>query len=124
MSDPSSQPTQPLTDEELAVMQGAVERADLFDPDLLPIAFRDRKRLLAEVVRLRADLAEARLERAKKLRPVADELHSLKDYVIGHADGGTFPSETLLNAFLERVATAHVRALGLDQDGRGQANAR
>lgn len=111
----ASEPSPQLTEEDLYVMQGAVERAELFDPDLLPIAFRDRKRLLAEVVRLRADLAEARLERVKKLRPIADELQSLKDYVMGHANAGTFPSELSVGAFLERVATAHARAL--DQGG-------
>jgi len=46
--------TDPLTDEELATIRGAVERAELLDPESFPLAFGDRKRLLAEVDRLRA----------------------------------------------------------------------
>jgi hypothetical protein len=49
------EPTQPLTDEELFVIRGAVERAELFDEETLPLAFSDRKKLLAEVSRLRAE---------------------------------------------------------------------
>lgn len=45
--------TEPLTDDELEAIRGAVESADLFEPGTFPLAFDDRKRLLAEVDRLR-----------------------------------------------------------------------
>lgn len=48
---------EPMTTEELAAIRGAIERTDLFDEETLPLAFSDRKRLLAEVDRLRAENA-------------------------------------------------------------------
>lgn len=121
-NDPSSQPTLPLTDAELETIRKDVES------NTPAYASVTRAILFHEVVRLRAEnttqaerLAEAQMEHVKQVSPIADELQNLKDYVWGHAEGGTFPSEILLDALLERVTAAHVRALGLDQDGNGQA---
>lgn len=59
------QPAQPLTDAELRTIRAFVKQAKSFNQKTLPIAFRDRERLLAEVDRLRAALtALGRNERA------------------------------------------------------------
>jgi hypothetical protein len=71
--------TEPMTTEELAVIRGAIERTDLFDEETLPLAFSDRKRLLAEVDRLRAENA----------RLAAQERASGPETPQGHPSEGT-----------------------------------
>jgi len=68
-----------MTTEELAAIRGAIERTDLFDEETLPLAFSDRKRLLAEVDRLRAENA----------RLAAQERASGPETPQGHPSEGT-----------------------------------
>jgi hypothetical protein len=108
MSDPSSQPTQPLTDEELAAYAALVdveipgtwsrsERNALIAANITAV-----RRLLPEVRRLRAELAEMETDR--------DKYQNWYDAAV----------DDLREAHLARNEDA---ALGLDQSGEGQADA-
>lgn len=144
MSDPSSQPTQPLTDEALAAIRGAIERTDLIEEHTLPLAFTDRKRLLAEVDRLRDALAaetaranerNEQFERQAKRAAAAEaELSRLRTENTAQAAKLTKIEKTWRAAELAwfagvtvehqlpivmKHAAAMRSALGLDQDGNG-----
>lgn len=71
-----------MTTEDLDTIRGAIARSDLIDEESLPLAFSDRKRLLAEVDRLRAENA----------RPVAQERASGPNTPAPYTGEGTAPT--------------------------------
>lgn len=108
MSDPSSQPTQPLTDAELA-------RIEKLAPQCSP----GTQRLIATIQETRGALAVRRLE-ADRLRALVLDLYQANPCGYDHhgycQEHGWFETEPA-------CPHSRVRALGLDQDGRGQTDA-
>jgi hypothetical protein len=87
----------PLTDEELQVLRATVEQAKLFDQDDLPLAFRDRERLLKEVDRLRAENTAlagtlrtvlAAVNDSQAEQAVLDSVQTLVAAALGETGGG------------------------------------
>lgn len=144
MSDPSSQPTQPLTDDELADIARRADIADSIDYVCDEATMKDLRRLLAEVDRLRTKNASL-----SKVYKIINDAHEYKSIKVGELIEQVDAMEPKLKAVQEFVDSepeqtghcgspshthwchrhAHMeareqvsRALGLDQDGRGQAN--
>jgi hypothetical protein len=80
------EPTQPLTDEELFAIRGAVERAELFDEETLPLAFSDRKKLLAEVDRLRAENTAMAAALERPLASPDEEFDAVREHALKVGD--------------------------------------